>query len=59
MNNKRINLVIIDQVWQTSAEPCLYGASMTTVAVVAVVVAAAPVGMECLAVVSMSNNATC
>jgi hypothetical protein len=36
-----------------------YGASMSAVAVEAVVAATAPVGMECLAVGSMHVNATC
>jgi hypothetical protein len=36
-----------------------YGASMIAVVVVAVVAAAAPVGMECLATGTMPVNATC
>jgi hypothetical protein len=48
MNNKRLNLAIIDQVAFTHA-----------VAVVAVVAAAAPVGMKYLAARSMPVNATC
>jgi hypothetical protein len=36
-----------------------YGASMIVVAVVAVVAATAPLGMECIAAGTMPVNATC
>jgi hypothetical protein len=49
--------------WSKFVKPHLkhvpYGASTSAVAVVAVVVVAAPVGIECLAVGSMPVNVTC
>jgi hypothetical protein len=59
MNNKKINLAIIDQVDKPQLKHVPYGASKTAVAVVAVVAVAAPVGMECIAAGTMHVNATC
>jgi hypothetical protein len=59
MNNKRINLAIIDQFDKRRLKHVPYGASMTAVAVVAIVAAVAPVGMECLAARTMHVKATC
>jgi hypothetical protein len=59
MNNKRLNLAIIDQVCKPQLNHVPYGASMRAVVVVAMVAAAAPVEMECVAAGSMHVNATC
>jgi hypothetical protein len=57
MNNKRLNLAIIDHKPQLKHVP--YGTSTSAVAVEEPVAAAAPVGTECLAIRSMPVNTNC